>query len=163
MLADSPFTSKGAGKVSCTLGELRAAVVICSTDLEDFAYATSTTKLWPVLKMQWWKRRTRASKINFLGELKAFDNYYNDFYSVPEVWKDDSDAAPLGAPWPLVVAASLMRKTAMTRKEIWTLPIGEAIWTNAAILEQEGAGEIATAEMIEVLKALGYGANGEEK
>lgn len=156
MLVGSPYgrvQDNSGGSFPVTLGELRIAVSICSTPLEEYVRATSNRHLVPVLKNLWWKRQTE--KLNLDLEVAKFDAYFNDYFSTPELWETTGESSAIGAPWPLAIAASLMSKTAMARNEVWTMPVGEAIWLNASILEQAGATEIASAEQIEAMYELG--------
>lgn len=133
--------------------DLQVAVMICSTPLDSFVGETNHYHLWPAVKLLIWKYRIRNLKLK--TEAKIFDNYFNDYFSAPELWDGDGEGSPIGAPWPLAIVASLMKNTAMTRFEAWTMPLGEAIWLNAALLEQSGSAEIASVEQLEALYELG--------
>lgn len=154
ILVGSPYGVGSPGN-QVTLGDLRVAVTICSTELDDFAEAVSHDRLVPVVKNLWWKYRTRNASLT--REAKAFDAYFNDYWGQPETWDKGGEGSAIGAPWPLAVVASIMvrAKGAMTRKEIWTAPVGEMLWLNAALLEQAGATEIMSAEQREAMYVMG--------
>lgn len=153
MLVDSPYTRGGIIKVD--VGDLYIATAICATPIDEFSNTFSTHRLWPVACNKAWKWRTR--KCDFKEEVNAFDRYFNDYYSMPPTHTENNGDSVIGAPWPLAIAASLLRNTAMARKEVWTMPVGEAVWLQTAIAEQTSPGvEILSGDKLEAMYELGY-------
>ncbi len=138
-LAESPFMLGKEPGVRYDLPALQLAVQVCSTPADVFLQARFD-RSWPqkLTTFGWtlWCRRQ-----DFHTSCQQFLTYIDDYYAVPEVWQNESDSPgdKLHAPWILGNAVFLMRNTTLSSDEIWTMPIGKALWITATLSEQLGA------------------------
>jgi len=81
--------------------------------------------------------RQRWHRLNLEAEVRAFRAWQNDYLSAPEVFSSEGGGRELTAPGILARVVFLQRHLhGYTARELWTLPIGQALWLHAATLEQ---------------------------
>lgn len=138
-LVESPFLLGAGSEVKYAMADLQLAVTICSTPAEVFFNARLETSWLKRLKRILWSRRCR--KLNLQRECQKFVTYIDDFFSPPDTWHDADDAGDgtLRAPWILGNVTFLIRNTTFTPREVWRMPLGQALWYCATTSEQLGA------------------------
>lgn len=81
--------------------------------------------------------RQRLLRLDLKTEVESLLAWRSDHLSAPDVFCDAGDGRPLTAPAIIAKAAFLYRHAAgLGRREIWTMSLGELLWTHGAILEQ---------------------------
>jgi hypothetical protein len=138
-LAESPFLLGTESSVRYGLTDLQMAVKICSTPSEVFLNARLDKAWFSSLRSAWWT--SQCKRMNFEEQCQRFVTYIDDFNSAPETWHDEDDAGDgkLRAPWVLANAVFLIRHTTFTPKQVWTMPLGMALWYCATLSEQLGS------------------------
>jgi hypothetical protein len=160
-VAESPFLLGSDSKIEYTLPDLQLAAEICSSPAKIFLHARFNRSWLARVRTVFWARRckkTCATQMGLKRECQLFTNYIDDYYSVPEVWHDESgnESTQLNAPWILGNFVFLLRRTTYRAREIWTMPIGQALWIAAALAEQTGHGvQIVGEEEADALKEMG--------
>lgn len=160
-LAESPFLLGKEPGVGYQLPDLQEAITVCSISPEVFLNAQFnrswlkrfTTALWTI----YWRRKCRTEEA-FRVECQKFVDYIDDYNSPPSIWHTDADAGDgkLQAPWVLANAVFIIRNTTFTPAQVWSMPLGQALWYAATLSEQLGASiQIVTPEEQEALEALG--------
>jgi hypothetical protein len=153
-LANSPFLgSESAETISVRREDLVLAVIICSTPFDSFVEATRVSFGLKRIAREFWLRRCRKMPLQL--EVDKFLAYMRDFYAPPVMWTDRDSVSKIGAPWPLACAVNLLRNTNLPKTEIWTMPLGEAIWYSAAVNEQIGPAQIVSSDEVEAIRELG--------
>lgn len=81
--------------------------------------------------------RQRLLRLDLKTEVEALLAWRSDHLSAPDLFCDTGEGRPLTAPSIIAKAAFLYRHAAgLGRREIWTMSLGELLWTHGAILEQ---------------------------
>lgn len=123
--------------------ELIVAVWICSNTFEvgkhkiteELEELTAECLTWGASVGVW----------NFKEAHAIFTRYMEDHTRAPERWKKKgSDSSR--APWPLVVATTLMQELMVSESRAWNMPLQEALWYFAAISERQGDKSLVTEE-----------------
>jgi hypothetical protein len=93
-------------------------------------------------------KRIHKAKFPFLGEMNKFSTYIRDYSSRPD-YVAGEDSSPIRTPWYLYEVSMLRRfNPDMSWEQAWNMPIGQAAWFNAGMLEASGMKlEILTPEM----------------
>lgn len=78
----------------------------------------------------------RLHRLNLAEEVAKFRAWQNDYLSAPEVFCTEGDGRELTAPGILARVVFLQRHLHLSLAEVWTMPIGQALWMHAATLEQ---------------------------
>lgn len=105
------------------------------------ALAAITTPYGRALRMPsglWCAIKQRLFRYDLEREVLALLAWRRDHHSAPEIFCESEETPrPLGSPAIMAKAAFLYRHASgLTREEIWTMSLGELLWTHAAILEQ---------------------------
>lgn len=118
---------------SPNLIQLQQAVLICSTPFEDVQQKLADLKS----NKKWFKQ---CLKMNLSDEIQKFDTYLRDYCSYPKLWQRlNSDSPKIKSPFLLALAASVLRHSSMSFEKLRTMPMGELLWLQVALAEQEGA------------------------
>ncbi|MFH1066998.1 MAG: hypothetical protein V1746_03780 [bacterium] len=136
------------GKVP-DLIQLQQAVLVCSTPFEKVQERlASPDKRW--LK--------KCLKMNLSDEIQKFDAYLRDYCAFPTLWqKLNSDSPKIKTPFLLALAASVSRHANTSLAEIRAMPIGELLWWQVALAEQEGADvDLITPEEEQAIQEAGH-------
>jgi hypothetical protein len=138
-LAESPFLVGTVKGVDYALPDLQLAVKVCSTPGEVFLHARFNRSWLKKLMTSLWVLRCR--QMNLKEQCQRFVTYIDDYNSPPDLWHDSADAGDgqLRAPWVLANATFLIRHTTFNPREVWTMPLGQALWYAATLSEQLGA------------------------
>jgi hypothetical protein len=78
----------------------------------------------------------RLRRLNLAAEVAKFRAWQNDYLSAPEVFCTEGDGRELTAPGILARVVFLQRHLHLSPLEVWTMPIGQALWMHATTLEQ---------------------------
>tara|TARA_R100000027_G_scaffold54802_4_gene43943 strand:+ start:33065 stop:33607 length:543 start_codon:yes stop_codon:yes gene_type:complete len=84
----------------------------------------------------------------------AFAAYIEDHLVYPEVWQDAEASGQVNAPWLLAKATFLLMQTSLTKEDVWTMPIGQALWYAAAASEQLGGAQLLSEEERKIVDAI---------
>ena len=153
-LLESPLLG-GAGEISWA--DLFMAVVVCSTPYGREVRMTRTRRLgrWLFWRSLWLRIRlsfrrpvftsARVSAFLLRQECAKFRAFQNDFQSEPSMFFD-SEGDELTAPGQLARVVFMQRHLHLSPGELWTMPVGQFLWTYAATLEQIGNGISLTDE-----------------
>lgn len=137
-MMESPFLLGQVSGIDYSMTDLQIAVKVCSTPSDVFLNARLESTRWSRLRSAWWTRS--CSRMNLELECQRFVTYVDDFNSSPRTWSDgDAGDGKLRSPWVLANATFLIRNTTFTPREVWTMPLGMALWYCATISEQLGA------------------------
>jgi hypothetical protein len=113
-------------------GDLILLAEICSLDNPlDF----DVRARW-VDKLRAWRLSLPGYRALVLAQMSA---YLADYIALPEFWEKEHGGKGLTAPAILARIACLLSYSNLTYREIISLPLGQAIWLQAAIAEQRGA------------------------
>jgi len=94
----------------------------------------------------------QAEKVwRFEETREIFETYISAFTKAPSRWKKQTHRKPK-APWPLVVATTLIRDLRIPIDEAWEMPLPEALWYFAAVAELDGDDSLVTPEERERLR-----------
>lgn len=152
-VSGSPFLSDQTG-IRYGLADLQLAVRVCSTPARIFFEARLGQRWHERWTDDLWKLWTKRQSLE--KQCQAFVNYLDDYYAPPVLWQDETGDGVLRAPWVLANAVFLMRHTSYRPEEIWSLPIGQALWIAATLAEQNGASvQIVSEEEAAGMAALG--------
>lgn len=100
----------------------------------------------------------------FRYESQKFVAYLEDFSAAPKFWNRlNQPVVRESIPWVLNVASALLRCTSLSEDEVWSMPMGKALWYFAALAKQEGADlDILTSEDEKLLESLKGGNHGKD-
>jgi hypothetical protein len=118
-----------------SLPDLQVGVKICRSRWPN------QPDLRPSLRDRLMYRRHRNDAGFLRREMDRFGAYRAAHEAMPEFWQNEAEIVPrrLTAPAVLARVTSLMRRTNLSRDEIWNgIAPGEACWIDGAISEQEG-------------------------
>ena len=150
-LAQSPFVGWDKPK---NFFELIKALRICSLNPDAaFKCADHALRVSDVLNFL---LAVFFPELFLARQLEAFQIYINDYSAPPHFWqRSGGKSSPL--PWVLLIVARLMGFGGFSELEAWSLPIGKAIWYQAAFLEINGADSgVISAEELEALEEAGW-------
>lgn len=127
----SPFASED---TPFAMSDLAVAVQICS----------ASNPFLPLRRPRWLERvrfwRGTLDPSYFRQESQKFVHYLDEHSSGPKFWQP---VEPLPfkekIPWPLDVAAGLLRRTNLSEEQVWFMPVGKAFWYYTALCKQDGA------------------------
>lgn len=115
------------------------AVRICTTPWTPVHYLPDLTEPG-LLRFMW-----EAGRFNFQAEARKFLAYFSDFNSAPKLWTNDHKnheqnfVADRDFDANLELALYVLKNTAMSRQDVWTMPIGMLHWTSVGLQKLEGA------------------------
>jgi hypothetical protein len=161
-MSESPFLAGTVPGIDYGLEELQVAVTICSTPADTFLHARFN-RSWPQkVAVIWWSKKWRkicAHEDALREQCQRFVNYIDDYNSPPEVWYDESDSPEDGkmqAPWILGNVVFLIRHTSFTPQQVWTMPIGQALWYCVTLSEQLGRKiQVVSTDELEAMREMG--------
>jgi hypothetical protein len=138
-LIDSPFVA--AEDRSIRWSDLFMAAAICACAFEEHPREPVSLQMANYVLGH---RLTRWLTRGHLGttlaiEAARFRAYQNDYQSEPDLFFED-EGRELSAPAILGRAVFLQRVCHIPEERAWTMPIGKALWTYAAALEQSQPG-----------------------
>lgn len=107
-------------------------------DLWEAVAAVCTPPGAPLVYPSGWRCvfTQRLHRLDLAREVAAFRAWQNDYLSAPDVFCTEGDGRELTAPGILARAVFLQRHLHLSSAEVWTMPIGQALWLHAATLEQ---------------------------
>lgn len=155
-LAGSPFLLGTEQGIEYGLQDLQIAVKVCSTPATVFLNARLNST-WPSkFRAALWT--SQCKRMGFEEQCQRFVSYLDDYNSPPATWFDEDDAGDgkLRAPWVLANAVFLIRHTTFTPEQVWSMPLGMALWYCATLSEQLGSKiQLMSEEEEAGMKALG--------
>lgn len=138
-LIDSPFVDPEPREIRWS--DLFRAAAICACRFEQHPRAPG---YWAMMNYilghactRWLSRGRFGTSLAL--EAERFRTYQNDFQSEPDLFFEN-EGRELTAPVLLGRAVYLHAHCGITEERAWTMPIGKALWTYAAHLEQSQAG-----------------------
>jgi hypothetical protein len=149
---DSPLL--GTGPV--TLGALTVAVWVCA---QPHALAGALHQPLP-WRWRWWALQLRWLRHRCPGLVESraelLRQYLADAVAWPRYWRQPTtqDSRPLSAPHALVVKQSLICDCGYTPEAALALPVSQAHWEYAALLEREGIIKLRSRDDDEVSRML---------
>ncbi|MDF3056803.1 MAG: hypothetical protein K0R17_1018 [Rariglobus sp.] len=142
--------------------DLFRAIAVCRAPFEKLPRFPSDIRLaWYVTSRRflWWLSRGRFGT-TFAREAAAFRAYQNDYQSNPDLFFEN-EGRELTAPIMLARAVYLMRVCGLPEERVWMMPIGKALWTYAAALEQDQSGvsllDEEEGDLMEIIRKLQSG------
>jgi len=136
-------------------GDLFAAVIVCTAPYEEEIQFPSVGLLWH-LRVRWltfvhWLRRRPGTALAW--HCAAFRNYQNDYESAPDLFFDEQ-TTPLTAPGLLAKAVFLQMQLHLDERRVFTMPIGKALFSYAAAVEQLSSARLLENEESDLMEVL---------
>lgn len=130
--------------------DLAVAVRICSS---SDPFAPLEPPSW-LDRVRYW--RATLDPAFFRESSQRFVDYLEDHSSSPKFWnRIDEQFNREAIPWPLNVAASILRQTSMSEAEVWSMPLGRALWYATALARQDGCDlDVLTTQDEELLDSI---------
>ena len=131
---ESPFVTPGAEAGD---GDLALALALCSRSFADSVAAVNDSGF--AVELQ--RLIKGRDELELIGARTAFYKYLIVAHEGPKVKKQGSGRES-GAPFLLNVKLSLMNGYGYTHTEALNMPLGQALWEHATLLEREGRAEM---------------------
>jgi len=125
---ESPFIVSG----KVTPEELIVAVWVCSQTFEEGR--DKILNGGDVLRVECEKWGGEIGGFDFSKAVVDFERYLTDYTKAPERWKTKA-SKEARAPWPLVVATTIMHEFPVSESDAWNMPLPKALWYFAACAE----------------------------
>lgn len=94
----------------------------------------------PTLRDKWESWRLRRNSNKFVKQASAFFSWMAECRTGPDIMADDDlPKTNCIAPWPLEVAAVLLKHGKFSEVEIWEMPVGRAEWYYVMLSRVMGA------------------------
>jgi hypothetical protein len=143
-------------------GDLFQAVLICRSPYEKEIFFPRFRFLWqlrvPLLRL--WHRLCRRPGDALAWHCAAFRNFQNDYESQPDLFFTDQ-GEPLTAPGLLAKGVFLQMHLHLDDRRVWTMPIGKALFSYAACVEQISSSarllESDESELMDILRQIQRG------
>lgn len=113
----------------------------------------------PIMPHPTLRDRLRLRCCDTKSEVAALKAYFDDYYSVLEMWREPNDGKKCQAPWILGTVTFLLSHTRLSEWRIWTGPVGQMLAYAASAEEQLGSSQIVSMEEQELQRMLMQEAN----